>query len=109
MTKFRLINGARAASIACGIALLWTAGAAFATEQALAGQTAPAERPAPADHPAPTKEQREKMAQAHEKLAACLRSDRPIDECHAEMMKMHESMKHEHAHMDHPAPEATPK
>jgi hypothetical protein len=34
-----------------------------------------------------TKEQREKMAVAHEKMAACLRSDRALDECHGEMMK----------------------
>jgi hypothetical protein len=35
----------------------------------------------------PTKEQREKMAQAHEKLAACLRSDRAIKECRQEVIK----------------------
>ncbi len=34
----------------------------------------------------PSKETREKMAQAHEKMAACLRSDRSISECHHEMM-----------------------
>lgn len=34
-----------------------------------------------------TKEQRQKMAQMHEKMAKCLRSDRPFSECHDEMRK----------------------
>ncbi len=38
-------------------------------------------------HKPPTKEQREKMAQLHEKMAACLRTDKPVHECHEEMMK----------------------
>jgi len=37
--------------------------------------------------PVMTTEQRQKMAGAHEKAAACLRSDRPVAECHEEMMK----------------------
>jgi hypothetical protein len=41
--------------------------------------------------PQMTAEQRSKMAEAHEKLAACLRSDRPVSECHDEMMKSHDS------------------
>ena len=36
--------------------------------------------------PAPTKETREKMAVLHEHMAACLRSDKSISECHTEMM-----------------------
>lgn len=44
---------------------------------------------------APTKEQREKMAQAHEKLAACLRSDREVSDCHHEMMEQCKEMKGE--------------
>ena len=32
-----------------------------------------------------TSEQREKMANMHEKMSACLRSDKPISECHKEM------------------------
>ena len=32
-------------------------------------------------------EQREKMAGIHEKMATCLRTDRPILECREEMMK----------------------
>jgi len=51
---------------------------------------------------APTKEQREKMAQAHEKLAACLRSDRDVAECHHEMMEQCKDMKGEECeHMKH--------
>jgi hypothetical protein len=34
-----------------------------------------------------TKETREKMAVLHEQMAACLRSDKPLADCHAEMMK----------------------
>ena len=34
---------------------------------------------------APSQEMREKMAQVHEKMAACLRSDKTIAECHREM------------------------
>ena len=51
------------------------------------------------------------MAAAHEKIAACLRSDKPIDECHAEMKKMHDSMMHHHHHdMDQkPSPDSAPK
>jgi hypothetical protein len=46
----------------------------------------------PTNAPQMTAEQRSKMAEAHEKLAACLRSDRPLSECRDEMMKSHESM-----------------
>jgi hypothetical protein len=34
-----------------------------------------------------TTEQRQKMADAHEKMAACLRSDKDLKECHEAMMK----------------------
>lgn len=34
-----------------------------------------------------TTEQRKTMAGLHEKMATCLRSDRPMSECHQEMMK----------------------
>ena len=37
--------------------------------------------------PAMTTEQRQKMADAHEKMATCLRSDKPMSGCHEEMMK----------------------
>lgn len=36
---------------------------------------------------APSTETREKMAKAHEKMAACLRSDRAIADCRTEMMQ----------------------
>lgn len=35
----------------------------------------------------PTKEQRAKMAEHHEKMAACLRSDKTMKECHEQMKK----------------------
>src|SRR5690242_3806157 len=34
-----------------------------------------------------TKETREKMALVHEQMAACLRSDKSLADCHAEMRK----------------------
>jgi len=34
-----------------------------------------------------TKESREKMAVLHEQMAACLRSDKPLADCHSEMRK----------------------
>jgi hypothetical protein len=40
----------------------------------------------------PSKEMREKMAAFHEQLAACLRSDKPIADCHKEAMKHHQEM-----------------
>lgn len=39
-----------------------------------------------------SKEDRVKMADAHEKLATCLKSDRPGKECHEEMMTSHQDM-----------------
>ena len=49
--------------------------------------TAMAEKPSPPIPPVPSKETREKMATAHQRMAACLRTDKPIAECHAQMMK----------------------
>jgi hypothetical protein len=49
--------------------------------------SAMAQNPSPPDPTAPSKETREKMATFHERIASCLRSDKPIAECRAEMMK----------------------
>ncbi len=46
--------------------------------------------------PTVSKEQREKMAQAHDNVAQCLRSDRPIAECRQEMMRASNAMMGEH-------------
>ena len=35
----------------------------------------------------PTKEQRTKMADMHEQMAACLKSDMPMADCHKQMME----------------------
>jgi precorrin-2 methylase len=87
-TRMKMIPG-----IICLLALTATAGVAFSAE------------PEHMDHPAVTKEMRAKMAAAHEQMAACLKSDRPLSDCHAEMMKQHdEFMTHheagEHGDMD---------
>jgi len=97
MNNLRRMSSIRAAYLACGAVLLCSAGSAFATE------------PPPDTRTPHTKEMREKMAEAHEKMAACLRSDRPIDECHDEMKKMHDTLKHEHAKAGQPAPAPTQK
>ncbi|MGK5082459.1 hypothetical protein WDW37_04060 [Bdellovibrionota bacterium FG-1] len=46
-----------------------------------------AQAPATAKRPEPTAEQRQKMATLHEKMAACLRTDRKLSDCRQEMMK----------------------
>ena len=58
------------------------------------------------EHKEPTKEERQEMAAAHEKMAVCLKSDRPIDECFKEMMDAHKGRAHcpmmgDHCKMDH--------
>lgn len=53
-------------------ALLVAAGAALAADDAPTLQT-------------PSKEMRDKMAAVHEKMATCLRSDKPFVDCRAEM------------------------
>jgi len=45
-----------------------------------------------AARPEPSAADRAKMADAHEKMAACLRSSRPMKECRAEMRKAHGGM-----------------
>lgn len=42
--------------------------------------------------PAPSKEMREQMASAHEKMASCLRSDKPFADCRSEMQTNCKSM-----------------
>jgi hypothetical protein len=49
-------------------------------------------RPATTGRRAPSPEDRAKMAEAHEKMAACLRSNRPMTECRSEMKKAHAGM-----------------
>lgn len=44
---------------------------------------------------APTKESREQMAAAHEKMAQCLRSDSSIEDCHEQMREQCHEMKDE--------------
>lgn len=80
----RRLSMTRATTVVCGIALLSVAGVSLAAE------------PEHMDRPPPSKEMRAKMASAHEQLAACLRSDRPMAECHEEMMKQHEMMHQGH-------------
>lgn len=47
---------------------------------------------AKSDCPTPSKEDREKMAVAHEQMAACLRTDKPAVECHKELAKSQHQM-----------------
>ena len=90
------VSSLQAVSLTATLALLLGAGAAFS------------EGPASQSHPTVSKEQRERMANIHEQMAACLRSDKPVAECHKEAMKSCQeamgkegcSMMHEHMH-DH--------
>src|SRR6185437_5831477 len=65
----------RAATSVTGALLIALGAAAFA-----------ANPPASAG-PTPTKAMREKMAVLHEQMAACLRSDKSLSDCRAEMQK----------------------
>ena len=70
-----MINRTRITGLKCfalGAAVLW-------------GSCAIASPPA-TGVAAPSPAMREKMAQIHEKMAACLRSNRSIADCHQEMM-----------------------
>jgi hypothetical protein len=60
----------------------WVAGTV-----AILGFAAVAQGPMSPRHPQMTTAQRQKMADAHENMAACLRSDRPASECHDDLMK----------------------
>ena len=106
--------------------LLMIASLCLGSAGAFAADTAAAKSPpSPPPHaqPAPpTKEMREKMAVVHEKAAACLRSDKPMNDCHEEMMKnchdagahacgmmekhrkmmMHDDAEHDHDHESQP-------
>ncbi len=62
------------------VVILGTVGVALAAE------------PPSASPAGPSKETREKMAVFHEQLATCLRSDKPIAECHKQVMKHHKEM-----------------
>jgi hypothetical protein len=58
----------------------------FATAVLVAGAARAAD-PAPSSDPAPSPEMRQKMAAVHQKMAACLQSDKPIGACRSEMMQ----------------------
>lgn len=60
---------------------------------AFAAENPTVKKDSPAKMSAPTPEMREKMAVGHEAMATCLRSDKPIKECHKEMRKQcHDTM-----------------
>ena len=87
-------------SLIATLALIFGASAALAAEPPSQG------------HPTMSKEQREKMATIHDQIAACLRSDKAVADCHKEAMKSCQdargtdwcSMMHEHSgnHMMEP-------
>jgi hypothetical protein len=58
----------------------------------LAASAVIAAEPPTADATGPSKEIRDKLATLHEQLANCLRSDKPIAQCHTEMMKSCQDM-----------------
>ena len=89
-----------------GLSLIATLVLIFGARAALTAE------PPSQSHPAMSKEQREKMATIHDQIAACLRSDKPVADCHKEAMKSCQdamgkdwcSMMHEHSgnHMMEP-------
>jgi hypothetical protein len=91
MNDARRISHTRNTLLACGVMALLATGAALADE------------PTQSSRPPPTKEQREQMAAAHDRIAACLRSDQDIEVCHKEMMKDHDAMMHHHSMQGPPA------
>ena len=72
-----------------------------------------AAEPPPATATGPSKEMRERMATFHEQLAACLRSEKPIAECHKAAMQHHKEMMGEGGcpmmDMDHAMPKQSGK
>ncbi len=50
----------------------------------------------PAGGADPDKEMRGKMATVHEQMAACLRSDKSMSDCHGEMMKACQQLMGDH-------------
>ena len=78
---------ASAAAMTAGLLLALTASVVTAATPP-ATSVAPALKEQPAEAkalPALSKENREKLAVIHEQMAACLRSDKSIADCHAEM------------------------
>ena len=92
------VSSLQSVSLIATLALVIGTSAALAAEPPSQGQ------------PTMSKEQREKMATIHEQMAACLRSDKPMADCHKEAMKSCQdamgknwcSMMHEHMHNDMP-------
>ena len=83
------------------VSLLALATPAFADhhEGAAAGSEG---KPAKSQKKAASPDERAKMAEAHERIAACLRSTRPMKECRSEMKKAHKDMGHgDECSMDH--------
>ena len=73
MLRIALVNATAVAVALLGTGVVWAA-----DSPTTAGS---------ASKPPVSKETREKMAVIHEQMAACLRSDKTLSECHAEMMK----------------------
>lgn len=79
------LSNRRARQVTVSVLLIMGASAAFSATAPAASP--PAANPPTASPAAPSKETREKMASLHEQMAACLRSDKPIADCHSQMMK----------------------
>ena len=65
-----------------GLRYAWIAGIALVSSSVALGAD-----PSTNAQSVPTPAARQQMAAVHEKMAACLRTDRPISECRAEMLK----------------------
>lgn len=72
-------TSSRWAGLAVAAMMIAGAGSASAAEEPPAAQT-------------PSKEMREKMAVVHEKMSACLRSEKPFADCRSEMQQNCQTM-----------------
>jgi hypothetical protein len=67
----------------------------FAVGSAVAADDAPSDM----HHAPPSKQDREQMAKLHEQMAACLRSDKTMKECHEAARKACEESMGDHCQM----------
>ena len=74
--------------------VLAIAAVVLSTTAFAADATQPTQKPM--SHKEMTAEQRQKMAAAHEKMAACLKSESTLESCHMEMKKTCEDNMGEH-------------
>ncbi len=87
-----------AAVLLCTLAFSAPAFADSHGQSAKSDPTSETGKPGPEGRREPSAEDRAKMADAHQQMAECLRSDRPMKECRGEMKKAHAAFGHGQGH-----------